>query len=86
MNPATRAVLRGSGIAVPPREIVNDQLARLFDTSDGSMSTQTPRAPRSRAAAITMRPSPQPRSKRMSSGPTSATSSIRVTTSAAEGR
>jgi 3-oxoacyl-[acyl-carrier-protein] synthase-3 len=34
VNPATRAVLRGSGIAVPPREIVNDQLARLFDTSD----------------------------------------------------
>ena len=28
----------------------------------GSMSMPTPRAPRSRAAAITMRPSPQPRS------------------------
>ena len=27
-------MLRGSGIAVPPREIDNDQLARIFDTSD----------------------------------------------------
>src|SRR5215470_17603850 len=34
----------------------------LRATSDGSISMPTPRAPKSRAAAITMRPSPEPRS------------------------
>src|SRR5438477_95818 len=48
----------------------------LMLTSLGSISTPTPRAPKSRAAAITTRPSPLPRSTTRSSAVTAAILSI----------
>ncbi|MDA0274909.1 MAG: hypothetical protein O3A91_00805 [Proteobacteria bacterium] len=57
--------------------------ARAFSaaaTRDLSSSMPRPRAPR-RAASMTMRPSPDPRSMTVSPGPTSASCSMRETTS-----
>ncbi len=50
--------------------------SRLFFTSSGTISTPRPRAPKRRAAVMTMRPSPEPRSITWSAGPTAASSSI----------
>src|SRR5216117_785217 len=52
----------------------------------GSISTPTPRAPKSFAAAITMRPSPQPRSYTTSPGPVPASLSIPRTASSVLGK
>src|SRR5947209_2324678 len=52
----------------------------------GSISTPTPRAPKSFAAAITMRPSPQPRSYTTSPGPAPASLSIPSTASSVLGK
>src|SRR6266702_6097677 len=52
----------------------------------GSISTPTPRAPKSFAAAITMRPSPQPRSYTTSPGPVPASLSIPSTASSVLGK
>src|SRR5262245_26901076 len=55
-------------------------LSRLSWTSLPSSSTPTPVAPNSRAAAMTSRPSPLPRSYTISAGPTSASRSISTPT------
>src|SRR5712692_1237158 len=52
----------------------------------GLISMPTPRAPKSFAAAITMRPSPQPRSYTTSLGPVPASSSIPATASSVLGK
>src|SRR5229473_1593154 len=52
----------------------------------GSISTPTPRAPKSFAAAITMRPSPQPRSYTTSSGAVPASLSMPSTASSVLGK
>ena len=40
-TPARRAVLRGVGAALPPREVTNDDLARRVDTSDAWIRERT---------------------------------------------
>src|SRR4029079_14125654 len=56
-------------------------ISRDFATSSGSISTPRPRAPNIFAAAITIRPSPEPRSTTKSSAPVPANESMRSTTS-----